>query len=84
MKTPNPVLLTLALATIAAATILRAADPPGAANGKTRWFQGNFADYEQSIVTEDPERVTHRRSKYKRLALRRGWETRGEGQGKKE
>ncbi|HLA83922.1 MAG TPA: energy-dependent translational throttle protein EttA [Thermoguttaceae bacterium] len=39
-------------------------------NGKTRWFEGNFADYEQAIAAEDPGRVAHRRGKYKRLALR--------------
>ena len=39
-------------------------------NGKTRWFEGNFADYEQAVRAEDPDRVTHRRSKYKRLTLR--------------
>ena len=38
--------------------------------GKTRWFEGNFADYERSIVSEDPNRVAHRRGKYKRLTLR--------------
>jgi len=38
-------------------------------NGKTRWFEGNFADYEQAVRAEDPERVAHRRSKYKRLTL---------------
>ena len=39
-------------------------------NGKTRWFEGNFADYEKSVVAEDPNRVAHRRGKYRRLALR--------------
>ena len=38
-------------------------------NGKTRWFEGNFADYEQAVLAENPERVAHRRSKYKRLTL---------------
>ena len=37
--------------------------------GKTRWFEGNFADYEQAVVAENPERVAHRRNKYKRLTL---------------
>lgn len=39
-------------------------------NGKTRWFEGNFADYEQAVTAEDPNRAVHRRGKYKRLALR--------------
>ena len=39
-------------------------------DGKTRWFEGNFAAYEAAVRAEDPERVSHRRSKYKRLTLR--------------
>ncbi len=39
-------------------------------NGKTRWFEGNFAAYEASVLAEDPDRLAHRRGKYKRLALR--------------
>ncbi len=39
-------------------------------NGKTRWFEGNFAAYEAAVLAEDPDRLVHRRSKYKRLALR--------------
>jgi len=39
-------------------------------NGKTRWFEGNFADYERVVLAKDPERVAHRRNKYKRLTLR--------------
>jgi ATP-binding cassette ChvD family protein len=39
-------------------------------NGKTRWFEGNFSAYEKSVIAEDPDRLTHRRSKYRRLALR--------------
>ena len=39
-------------------------------NGKTRWFEGNFADYERTVMAEDPGRVAHRRGKYKRLTLR--------------
>ena len=38
--------------------------------GKTRWFEGNFADYERAVTAEDPGRLAHRRGKYKRLALR--------------
>ena len=39
-------------------------------NGKTRWFEGNFAAYEEAVMAENPERLAHRRGKYKRLALR--------------
>ena len=39
-------------------------------NGKTRWFEGNFTAYEKAVTAEDPERLAHRRGKYKRLALR--------------
>jgi sulfate-transporting ATPase len=39
-------------------------------NGKTRWFEGNFAAYEAMVLVEDPDRLAHRRGKYKRLALR--------------
>ncbi len=39
-------------------------------NGKTRWFEGNFTAYEKAVTAEDPDRLAHRRSKYKRLALR--------------
>jgi ATPase subunit of ABC transporter with duplicated ATPase domains len=39
-------------------------------NGKTRWFEGNFAAYEKAVLAEDPERMAHRRGKYKRLTLK--------------
>ena len=39
-------------------------------NGKTRWFEGNFQAYEEKVAAENPERIAHRRSKYKRLTLR--------------
>ena len=39
-------------------------------DGKTRWFEGNFQDYEQFVQAENPERLAHRRAKYKRLTLR--------------
>lgn len=39
-------------------------------NGKTRWFEGNFEAYERAVASEDPERLAHRRGKYKRLSLR--------------
>ncbi len=38
-------------------------------NGKTQWFQGNFAAYEEKILAENPERMAHRRNKYKRLKI---------------
>ena len=38
--------------------------------GKTQWFQGNFATYEQKVQKENPNRVAHRRSKYRQLKLR--------------
>ncbi len=40
-------------------------------DGKTRWFQGNFAAYEEQVQAEDPDRLAHRRTKYKRLRMRR-------------
>jgi ATP-binding cassette ChvD family protein len=39
-------------------------------NGKTQWFVGNFAAYEEKILAENPERLAHRRGKYKQLKLR--------------
>ena len=39
-------------------------------NGKTRWFEGNFRAYEESLAANNPDRIAHRRSKYKRLTLR--------------
>ena len=35
--------------------------------GRTRWFEGNFAAYEASVMAENPERFAHRRGKYQRL-----------------
>ena len=39
-------------------------------DGKTQWFQGNFAAYEEKVHAENPEQLAHRRSKYKRLKMR--------------
>lgn len=39
-------------------------------NGKTQWFVGNFAAYEEKIQAENPDRVAHRRGKYKQIKLR--------------
>ncbi len=38
-------------------------------DGRTQWFQGNFAAYEEKVQAENPERLAHRRSKYKQLKL---------------
>jgi ATP-binding cassette ChvD family protein len=37
--------------------------------GKTVWFQGNFAAYEEKVLAENPDRVAHRRGKYRQLKL---------------
>jgi len=39
-------------------------------NGKTNWFEGNFAEYEKTVLAKDPDRIAHRRGKYRRLTLR--------------
>lgn len=39
-------------------------------NGKVRFFEGNFQDYEEKIQSENPDRILHRRSKYRKLTLR--------------
>jgi len=39
-------------------------------NGETKWFQGNFAAYEETVQAENPNRVAHRRGKYRQLKLR--------------
>ncbi len=33
-------------------------------DGRTRWFEGTFADYEAAVLTENPDRFAHRRAKY--------------------
>jgi ATPase subunit of ABC transporter with duplicated ATPase domains len=38
--------------------------------GRARWFEGNFQAYEDHLAATNPERLAHRRGKYKRLALR--------------
>jgi sulfate-transporting ATPase len=38
-------------------------------DGKTRWFEGNFAAYEASVMAENPDRLVHRRAKYQHLRL---------------
>ena len=37
-------------------------------DGKVRWFEGNFADYEELLKKEDPTRGEHRRNKYKKIS----------------
>jgi ATP-binding cassette ChvD family protein len=39
-------------------------------DGKTQWFVGNFAAFEEKIQAENPDRLAHRRGKYKQLKLR--------------
>ncbi|MEI6148067.1 MAG: energy-dependent translational throttle protein EttA [bacterium] len=39
-------------------------------DGRLRWFEGNFADYEEQELAGHSERLLHRRGKYKKLALR--------------
>jgi ATP-binding cassette ChvD family protein len=39
-------------------------------NGKTQWFQGNFATYEEIVQAQNPDRLTRRRNKYKQIKLR--------------
>jgi hypothetical protein len=39
-------------------------------SGKTQWFLGNFAAYEEKVMAENPERLAHRRNKYKQLKLK--------------
>lgn len=38
--------------------------------GQTQWFQGNFAEYEEMIQTKNPDRVAHRRAKYRQIKLK--------------
>ncbi|MCL2347352.1 MAG: energy-dependent translational throttle protein EttA [Planctomycetaceae bacterium] len=37
-------------------------------DGRVRWFEGNFAAYEEQMKSEDPNRFGHRRSKYKKIS----------------
>ncbi|MFI4911391.1 MAG: energy-dependent translational throttle protein EttA [Sedimentisphaeraceae bacterium JB056] len=39
-------------------------------NGNTQWFQGNFSAYEEKVQAQNPERLAHRRSKYKQIKLK--------------
>ncbi|MEI6167631.1 MAG: energy-dependent translational throttle protein EttA [bacterium] len=39
-------------------------------DGKLRWFDGNFADFEEKVLAGNSDRLLHRRGKYRKLALR--------------
>ena len=39
-------------------------------NGEVKWFEGNFQEYEEKMLASDAEHLLHRRSKYRKLALR--------------
>ncbi|MBI9019238.1 MAG: energy-dependent translational throttle protein EttA [Phycisphaerae bacterium] len=39
-------------------------------DGKTQWFQGNFSAYEEKVKAESPDRIAHRRNKYKQIKLK--------------
>lgn len=39
-------------------------------DGRLRWFEGNFADYEEKMLAGNSDRLLHRRGKYKKLSLR--------------
>jgi ATP-binding cassette ChvD family protein len=36
-------------------------------DGKVTWFDGNFQAYEEMLKTKDPNRLEHRRNKYKKI-----------------
>lgn len=38
--------------------------------GRVKWFEGNFADYEQQVLLRNQDRLLHRRGKYRKLSLR--------------
>lgn len=39
-------------------------------DGKVKWFEGNFQEYEDKMLAADSEHLLHRRSKYRKLSLR--------------
>jgi ATP-binding cassette ChvD family protein len=39
-------------------------------DGKVKWFEGNFQEYEEKMLAADAEHLLHRRSKYRKMALR--------------
>ena len=38
-------------------------------NGKVRWFEGNFAAYEEALKAENPDAGKNRRAKYKKIKV---------------
>ena len=38
-------------------------------NGATKWFQGNFAAYEEQILKDNPDHLKNRRKQYKQFKL---------------
>jgi energy-dependent translational throttle protein EttA len=36
-------------------------------DGRTQWFEGNFAAYEATVLADNPDRFAHRRAKYQRM-----------------
>ena len=39
-------------------------------DGKVQWFQGNFSAWEEKLKAENPDRIAHRRGKYKQIKLK--------------
>jgi sulfate-transporting ATPase len=39
-------------------------------DGKTQWFTGYFAAFEEKVLAVNPVRIAHRRNKYRQLKLR--------------
>ncbi len=38
-------------------------------DGKVQWFQGNFTAWEDKLKAENPDRIAHRRGKYKQIKI---------------
>jgi ATP-binding cassette ChvD family protein len=38
-------------------------------DGRLRWFEGTFSDYEEKMLAQDADHLLHRRPKYKKLGL---------------
>ncbi|NLF18690.1 MAG: energy-dependent translational throttle protein EttA [Lentisphaerae bacterium] len=38
-------------------------------DGRVRWFEGSFSDYEEAMLAQDSDHLLHRRSKYRKLGL---------------
>jgi hypothetical protein len=37
--------------------------------GRLRWFEGTFSEYEEKMLAQDADHLIHRRPKYKKLGL---------------